>query len=131
VPAGKVRELKYLIEIPIPYVDKKGRKLDSRRRKHWRRRLELLLTDCFGGFTPSRAPALNRVRTETGRWVTLSERGQVVLRSACADRKAFLHHRDRLVEFVVSMGEALNQAEVFVLAYPSDALLIEVTERIC
>jgi len=130
MPKGRVQELKYLIEIPIPYVDKQGRKLEERRRSDWRRKLEALLTECFGGFTPGKAPALNRVQTADGRWLTLSEKGQVVLRSACADREAFLGHRDRLVDFVVRMGEGLNQAEVFILAYPSDSLLIEVLERL-
>jgi hypothetical protein len=40
-----------------------------------------------------------------------------------------LSHRDRLLELVVSMGEDLDQADVFILAYASDSLLIEVTER--
>jgi len=121
----RIHELKYLIEVPIPDVDRRGRKLDHRRRSHWRRELEVLLTDCFGGFTPGKAPALNRVLAADGTWVTLSEKGQVVLRSACADRETFLQHRDRLVDLVVHMGEDLNQADVFILAYPSDSLSIE------
>lgn len=125
MPQGRVHELEYLIEIPIPSVDKQGRKLDHRRRSQWRRRLEELLTECFGGFTPGKAPALNRVQTADGTWLTLSEKGQVVLRSACADRAAFLLHRDRLVDVVVRMGEDLNQANVFILAYSSDSVLIE------
>ena len=129
MPRGRVHELRYLIEIPIPYVDKHGRKLDDRKRSNWRRELGALLTDCFGGFTPGKALALNRVQAADGRWVTLSEKGQVVLRSACADRDAFLQHRDRLVDLVVRMGEDLNQADVFILAYPSDSLLIEVHEQ--
>ena len=69
MPQGRVHELKYLIEIPIPYVDKQGRKLEERRRSDWRRKLEALLTECFGGFTPGKAPALNRVQTADGRWL--------------------------------------------------------------
>lgn len=130
MPRGKVYELKYLIEIPIPYVDKVGRKLDERKRSDWRRKLGLVLTECFGGFTPGKAPALNRVQRSDGSWLTLSEKGQVVLRSACADQAAFLEHRERLVEFLVEMGEDLNQADVFIVAYPSDSLLIEVLERL-
>lgn len=129
MPRGRVHELKYLIEIPIPYVDKHGRTLDERRRSPWRRKLEVLLTDCFGGFTPGKAPALNRIQRADGKWVTLAEKGQVVLRSACADREAFLQHRDRLVDLVVRMGEDLNQADVFILAYPSDSLLIELVDE--
>ena len=45
------------------------------------------------------------------------------------DRDAFLAHRERLVDLVVRMGEALDQADVFILAYDSDSLLIEVAER--
>jgi hypothetical protein len=66
MPKGRVHELKYLIEIPIPYVDKQGRKLEERRRSDWRRKLEALLSECFGGFTPGKAPALNRVRYLSG-----------------------------------------------------------------
>jgi len=33
------------------------------------------------------------------------------------------------VDLVVRMGEDLNQADVFILAYPSDSMLIEVLER--
>lgn len=88
-----------------------------------------MLTQCFGGFTPARAPAMNRVQTEGGRMITLTEKGQVLLRSACSDRAAFLAHRERLVDLVVRMGDELNQADVFILAYDSDSLLIEVAER--
>ena len=123
---GTIRQLKYLIEIPIPYVDREGRQLNNTTRAKWRRSLEALLTECFGGFTPGKAPALNRVRRTSGRWLTLSEKGQVVLRSACSDRNEFLRHRNRLVDMVVKMGEALNQADVFILAYASDSLLIEI-----
>ena len=55
--------------------------------------------------------------------------GPVVLRSACSNRDAFLAHRERLVDLVVRMGEDLDQADVFILAYDSDSLLIEVAER--
>ena len=126
MPKLEIKELKYLIEIPIPYVDRDGGKLSEFKRRHWRGKLEVLLTDCFGGFTPGKAPAMNRVRTKDGGWRTLTEKGQVVLRSACKNRAEFLRHRARLVDVVVKMGEDLNQADVFILAYPSDGLLIEV-----
>ena len=88
-----------------------------------------VLTECFGGFTPAKAPAMNRVQTASGAWMTLTEKGQVVLRSAGANLGAFLAHRERLVDLVVGMGEDLDQADVFILAYDSDSLLIEVAER--
>ncbi len=72
---------------------------------------------------------MNRVQTAGGSWMTLTERGQVVLRSACSDRDAFLAHRERLVDLVVRMGDELEQADVFILAYDSDSLLIEVAEK--
>lgn len=128
MPKGRVHTLRYLIEIPIPYVDKYGAILSKTKRSRWRRQLGELLTECFGGFTPGKAPAMNRVQTADGKWITLAEKGQVVLRSACPNRAAFLRHRDRLVDFVVRMGEDLNQADVFILAYRSDSLLIEVAE---
>ena len=126
---GRVHELRYLVEIPIPYLDRRGRALDRRKRLRWQRRLETVLTECFGGFTPAKAPAMNRVQTAGGAWMTLTEKGQVVLRSACADRDAFLAHRERRADLVVGMGEDLDQADVFILAYDSDSLLIEVAER--
>ena len=129
MPKGRVHELRYLVEIPIPYVDRRGRALDRRKRLRWQRRIGEVLTECFGGFTPAKAPAMNRVQAAGGGWMVLTEKGQVVLRSACADRDAFLSHRDRLLDLVVSMGEDLDQADVFILAYASDSLLIEVTER--
>ena len=129
MPKGRIHELRYLVEIPIPYVDRRGRTLDRRKRLRWQRKVESVLTECFGGFTPARAPAMNRVQTAGGRMITLTEKGQVLLRSACSGRAAFLAHRERLVDLVVSMGEDLDQADVFILAYDSDSLLIEVAER--
>lgn len=125
----RVHELRYLVEIPIPYVDRRGRALDRRKRLRWQRRIEVLLTECFDGFTPAKARAMNRVQKADGSWMTLTERGQVVLRSACSGRDAFLAQRERLVDLVVRMGEDLDQADVFILAYDSDSLLIEVAER--
>lgn len=70
---GRAHELRYLVEIPIPYMDRRGRALDRRKRLRWQRRLEMVLTEC--------------------------------------------------------LGEDLDQADVFILAYDSDSLLIEVAER--
>lgn len=47
---GRVHELRYLVEIPIPYVDRRGRALDRRKRLRWQRRIGEVLTECFGGF---------------------------------------------------------------------------------
>src|SRR5260370_53961 len=63
---GRVHELRYLVEIPIPYVDRTGRALDRRKRLRWQRRIQAVLTECFGGFTPAKAPAMNRVQTAGG-----------------------------------------------------------------
>jgi len=49
MPKGRVHELRYLVEIPIPYVDRRGRALDRRKRLRWQRRIGEALTDCFGG----------------------------------------------------------------------------------
>src|SRR6266699_1714655 len=129
MPKGRVHELRYLVEIPIPYVDRRGRALDRQKRLRWQRRSGEALTECFGGFTPAKAPAMNRVQAAGGGWMVLTEKGQVVLRSACADRDAFLSNRDRLVDLIVCMGEDLDQADVFILTYDSDSLVIEVAER--
>ena len=128
MPRGRVDELRYLVEVPIPYVDRHGHALGRGKRLRWQRKLEAALTRFFGGFTPAKAPAMNRVKTASGDWLTLTEKGQVVLRSACPDRDAFMAHREQLVDLVVRMGDELDQADVFILAYDSDSLRIEVVE---
>jgi len=57
------------------------------------------------------------------------ERGQILVCSACENRKEFLKHRDRLAAFVEAMGNDLNQEAVFLLAFPSDSFLIEIERR--
>ena len=89
----------------------------------WTRRASKELTDCFGGSTPVPAPGTNVLE---GR--VLYEKGQVLVVSGCDDRREFLKHRARLQSFVKCMGEELDQAWVFVLAFPSDSFLLEVEE---
>ncbi len=122
----KIHELKYMVGIPIPYLDRRGNPLTKRKVQAWRQGAEKLLTECFGGVTPLAAPGLNQVRKRGGGKLTLYEKGQVLLLSSCADREAFLIQRDRIKKFVKRMGEALDQQDVFVLAFDSDSFLIEV-----
>lgn len=125
----KVHELTYMVGIPIPYLDRRGNPLAKREIQRWRQKAERLLTDCFGGVTPLSAPGLNMVREPGGGKLTLFEKGQVLLLSGCANRQAFLVHRDRIENFVKRMGQALDQQDVFVLAFESDSFLIEVPQR--
>ena len=50
MPEGRVHELRHLVAIPIPYVDRRGRALDRRKRLRWQRRIEAVLTECFVSF---------------------------------------------------------------------------------
>ena len=100
------RAMPYLVGIPIPYLDRLGKRLRPSRVKPWIEKAALELTDCFGGATPIPAPGVNVVEGQV-----LYEKGQVLVLSACESR-----------------GEALNQDAVFLLAFSSDSLLIELPE---
>ncbi len=110
----------YVVGIPIPCLDRHGKRLLPSKVKPWIKKAGLELTDCFGGATSIPAPGVNVV---AGR--VLYEKGQVLVLSACESRQAFLPHRDRIAAFAERMGEALDQDAVFLLAFPSDSLLIE------
>jgi len=125
----KVHELTYMVAIPIPYLDRRGNPLTKRKVLAWRQEAEQLLTECFGGVIPLPAPGLNQVRKPGGGKLTLFEKGQILLLSGCTHRQAFLAHRDRIEQFVRRMGQALDQQDVFVLAFDSDSFLIEVPRR--
>jgi hypothetical protein len=111
----------YLVGIPVPYLDRNGRKLGPRKTKAWTKAALVELTKCFGGATPQAAAATNIVE---GR--LLYEEGQTLVLSGCDSRDEFLQHRERIKLFGERMCAALNQYAVFVLAYPSDCFLIEV-----
>jgi hypothetical protein len=113
-------EMNYLVGIPIPYLDRRGKRLRPSRVKVWIEKAAVELTDCFGGATPVPAPGVNVVEGQV-----LYEKGQILVLSACASRETFLPHRDRLAAFSERMGKALEQDAVFLLAFPSDSLLIE------
>lgn len=61
-----------------------------------------------------------------GEGVLLYEKDQVLVVSACKNRREFLRRCDRIAAFVERMGEDLDQHSVFVLACPSDSFLIEI-----
>lgn len=88
--------------------------------KEWTKKAALELTECFGGATPVPAPGVNVVEGKV-----LYEKGQILVLSACGNREAFLPNRERLASFAERMGDALDQDAVFLLAFPSDSLLIE------
>ena len=116
----QIRELRYLVAIPIPFLDRNGRKLNSRAVEKWTRRAELELSKCFGGATPVPSPGINILGGKV-----LYEKGQTLVMSACRDRDEYLAKRDRIEVFVDRMAEALNQQSVFVLASPADCFIIE------
>ena len=117
------RAMPYLVGIPIPYLDRSGKRLRPSRVKSWIKKAALELTDCFGGATPVPAPGVNIVGGQV-----LYEKGQVLVLSACESREAFLPYREKIAVFAERMGEALDQDAVFLLAFSSDSLLIELPE---
>lgn len=111
----------YVVAIPVPWLDQNGRKLKQARVNRWIRMAEQELTECFGGATPIPSSGTNIVDGKI-----LYEKGQILVHSACDNRKQFLAKRARIQSFVEHMGKALDQRFVFVLACPSDSFLIEV-----
>lgn len=116
-----VIEKPYLVGIPIPYLDRNGRKLKAPATKKWTQMAKKELTECFGAATPVAAPSLFKDRVGK----ILNEKGQTLVLSACSDRDEFLAKRDRISAFVERMGRALDQQSVFVLTVVSDSFLIE------
>lgn len=112
-------ELPFLVGLPIPCLDNKGRPVGQIVMQEWINRATAELTKCFGGATPSKSPAQNIV----GRRV-LYEKDQVLVLSGCASRKVFLAHRKRIESFAKRMGAAMNQYAVFVLAFSSESFLV-------
>lgn len=119
---SKVLAKNYLVGIPIPYLDRHGRRLEASRTERWTHEALQELTECFGGATPIPAPGRNIVEG-----TVLHEEGQTLILGGCDDRDDFLRKRDRIQLFAEKMGHALNQYAVFVLAFPSDSFLIELT----
>src|SRR5713226_5887684 len=117
---ARTYEKRYLVAVPIPYLDKSGRRLGSLDKERWTERALKELTECFGGATTIPAPGTNMLGTEI-----LFEKGQVLAVAACENREEFLMRRDRVQAFVQRMGTALRQHSVFVLSFPSDSFLVE------
>jgi hypothetical protein len=112
--------MSYLVGIPIPYLDRRGKRLRPALVRTWIEKAAVELTGCFGGATPVPAPGVNVVDGKV-----LYEKGQILVLSACGSREVFLPHRERIAAQAERMGEALDQDAVFVLAFPSDSFLIE------
>ena len=109
-----------MVGIPIPFLDRNGRKLNSRAVEKWTRRAELELSECFGEAAPVPSPGINILGGKV-----LYGKGQTLVVSACGDRDEYLAKRDRIQTFANRMAEILNQESVFVLAFPSDSFIIE------
>ena len=118
----EIRELKYLVAIPIPFLDRNGAQLNSQEVEDWTRKATRELSQCFGGATSVPSPGL--YNNLAGK-VLYEEKGQILVMSACGDRDEYLAKRDHIQTFADRMAEALNQESIFVLAFPSDSFLIE------
>lgn len=109
-----------MVAIPIPSLNLHGGALAPDAIEEWVKRAEREFTACFGGATSLRAPGTNIVGGKV-----LYEAGQVLVVSGCNNRAEFLRHRDRIDAFATEMGDQLDQAAVFVLAFDSDSFLVE------
>jgi hypothetical protein len=121
---GNLALKKYLVAIPVPCLDRNGRKLIRSRVNKWVQMAEKELTECFGGATPIPSSGTNIIDGKI-----LYEMGQMLVHSTCDSRRDFLKKRNRIQAFVERMGKDLDQKFVFVLACPSDSFLIEIEMR--
>ena len=119
----RVHEKPYVVAIPVPSLNRAGKQLNRDDIDRWVKLAETELTACFGGATLLRAPGTNIVDGKV-----LYEAGQFLVMSGCDSRDEFIAKRKKLTVFVEQMGDALDQAAVFVLAFDSDSFLIELEE---
>lgn len=91
---------KYIVAIPVPFLDEHGRKLKRSEMQTWVNRVQKELTECFGGATPIPSPGTNIIDGKI-----LYEEGQILVCSACNNRSEFLEKRDRISAFIERMGE--------------------------
>lgn len=121
-----IRAKKYVVAIPIPFLDKGGKQLGQKLRQKWERRAQNELTECFGGALAYPSPGTFILPDPvTGKIRCYIEKEQILILSGCDDRNEYLAKRERIENLVVAMGKGLNQAAVFVLAFPSDSYLLE------
>jgi hypothetical protein len=111
----------YIVAIPIPSLDRFGRAIRRKKQEKWVRNTQTELAQCFGGATAIPAPGTNILEGKT-----LYEQGQVLVLAACNDRAEFIARRGKLEVLVQRMGVDLEQDSVFLLAFPSDSVLIEI-----
>lgn len=116
-----VQKLEYWVGIPIPSLNRDGKRLKTSQRNAWMRRALRELHDCFGAATASPAPGTNVVEGK----VLFFEQDQILVWSLCKNRDEFFEKRDRIFAFADRMAVALNQQSVLVLGARSDSFLIE------
>jgi hypothetical protein len=114
------QEKPYLIAIPIPSLDRIGNAITKRKREKWIRIAQKELTQYFGGATAVPAPGTNIVEGKI-----LYEQGQILVLAACGDRAEFMAKRRGIEALIQLMGAELKQDSVFLLAFSSDSVLIE------
>lgn len=121
-----IRAKSYVVAIPIPSLDQGGKQLGRKLRQKWERKVQKELTECFGGALRYRSPGTFILPDPvTGKIRTYMEKGQVLILSGCDNRDEYLMKKQRIETLAVAMGNGLNQAAVFVLAFSSDSFLIE------
>lgn len=104
--------LPFVVAIPIPRIDRTGRRVPATRVTQWKERALLVLGDCFGGAIATRSPGPYRHQDGT----SVFDRDQWVVQAGCASREVYLRHRARIEAFAEEMGTQLRQEAVFVLA---------------
>ena len=111
MPSSRV-PLPFVVAIPIPRIDRSGRRLPVSRVTRWKEKALVFLGECFGGAIAIRSPGPYRHQDGT----VVFDRGQWVVQAGCSGREAYLRHRPMIEGFAERMGNALDQEAVFVLA---------------
>jgi len=111
MPASRV-PLPFTVAIPIPRLDRYGKKVPLKSVEHWKDRALLVLGECFGGSMAIRSPGPYHHQDGT----VVFDQDQWIVQSGCSGREAYLEHREKIETFAEEMGDALKQEAVFVLA---------------
>lgn len=124
MPAQRV-ELPYVVAIPIPRLNWRGRKLPVSLVRLWKENTLRFFGECFGGAIATRSAGPYRHQDGT----VVFDRGQWVVQAGCSSRGRYLRHRRQIEEFAEELGRALDQESMFVLAYPrGDSVILFLKE---
>ena len=112
-------EKRYLVGLPVPSLDRRGRALPEARVEEWTTRAQEELTRLFGGATVLPAPGASAVAEGK------TEAGQALVLSVCDDRDAFLARRSEVRRLAEAIKDGLDQETALVLGFASDSFLVE------